>query len=340
MAQGAREVVSRRRLKILFTGFERFWMQVARDGLASRCADELDVSWIEWPSTFSERVRFIIRVLRSDLVIRMGMPFEFESETNRFFLWLSVVLPVFHPVNYWIGDEAEVFLANGGLSGLSERDRRAIDQMSHLAVTEHIAEEMSAAGVPTGNAELMGPERDYPDVIPPLPEQLRVLSYWGDTRFDYFSGPAVFAAARALPDVQFDVLGTTGEVFENVPDNVRFHGQVADVISYMTRSTVLVRVIRFDALPSSMVEEAMLLGRHFIYSLDWPATIKVDYGDSVGLIAALRGLKESSEAGTLELNMEGREFTLVDSDPDAQAEIMREEFLRVHSEWRARRSRA
>lgn len=320
-----------RRIRVMFTGFEPFWMKVAVEGLMKRYGDELDCRWMIWPSTPRERVRFVGAVLRSDLVVRLGMPFEFQSETNRFFLLMLQLIPRLQGANYWIGSDAALFLARKERGELTERDLDAVTRMHHFAGTQHLQEILREAGVPAVDAELIGPERDIPAVVPPFEADFRVLSYWNDPRFEYCGGPEVLEAARLMPDVHFDVLGSDGISEQNVSSNVTFHGRVDDVIPYIKRSVVYVRLIAGDSLPSSLVEEVLLLGRYAIYSLEWPNTILLPRCEPQQLVEVLRDLQARHARNELPLNLEGRRFTAATSNPDAQASKMHEAILNAYA---------
>jgi hypothetical protein len=88
-------------------------------------------------------------------------------------------------------------------------------------------------------------------------------------------------------------------------------------------------MIEHDAVPSGMIEEMLLLGRYVVYSYHWPHTIMVKYRDADGAVSALKDLRTRFDAGTLPLNEAGREFTVLDSDPDRQADSMRDAFLEI-----------
>lgn len=306
-----------------FTGFEPFWMRVAVEGLMKRYARELDCRWIQWPSTWRERLRFVTTLLRSDAVIRLGMPFEFQSETNQLFLVLLRVVPGLVGVNYWIGSDVTAMEDRMATGSITARDSRAIAALRHLAGTAHLGERLRRIGVPAVDAKLIGPERDIPDTPPPLPDRFQVLVYWSDGRFEFSGGPEVMAAAAGMSDVPFHIIGATGAECANVPSNVTFHGRVDDVLPLIEQCVVYVRLVTTDAIPSSLVEEVLLMGRYVIYSQEWPFTTHVQRGDAEALASALRSLQARHAEGRLETNMQGRSFTLGDSDSDARAAAMR-----------------
>ena len=71
------------------------------------------------------------------------------------------------------------------------------------------------------------------------------------------------------------------------------------------------------------------MGRYVIYSQEWPHTVHVAQGDVEGLVSALRDLQSRHRQGQLCLNLDGRDFTLDDSRPDARAAAMRVAILDV-----------
>jgi len=305
-----------RPVRVTFTGFERFWMQALVDGLSSRHSDVLDCSWALWPSTWQERVRFARAMLRSDVVVRVGMPFEFESETNRF--WLRWVLHSrrIQGVNYWIGNDSWSYMRRAGAQR-TEDEHRAIRGLTHFAATENIAAALGKSGVPAETVYFPSPDQDVPVEPPPYPARFGVLSYWRDQGWEYSSGPEIMAAARRLPDVDFDVVGATGAGISDVPKNLRFHGRVSRMTLMYSRSVVLVRMVQWDAVPGAMVEEALLYARQAIYSFVFPHTTFVAHRDEEGLVAELSRLRDAFVRGELGLNLEGRAFMLESWRPDA-----------------------
>jgi len=300
----------RRRVRVTLLGFGRFWAPVLAEGLKSRYSDELDVRWMEWPSRWSERARFIFELLRCDVAVRVGMPLEFDSETNR--LFLKVATSLSHPkvVNYWIGGgDLPVFAKRLSAGQVTERDRRALAHMTHFAAAENIAEELRALGVVATPVIFPAPERTLPATTPPLPDEFRVLTYWSDGRADVLGAAAVLAAARALPAIEFDVVGTGGATFD-APDNATFHGRVEDVGPYHLSSVVSVRLAVHDAVPGAMVLESLAYARHVVYSYEYPHTTFVEYGDVDGLTSALSSLQERHARGELSPNAEGRSYVL------------------------------
>lgn len=315
--------MSHRRLRVTFVGFMPFWSNVLTEVLMARHTDELDCRWLEWPSTLTGRFALVLAVVRSDVIVRVGMPFEFESETNRVWLRMMHLLGK-RGVNYWLGSDVMQYAERVRTGATQATDERAVRQLVHLGGTDELTGRLVALGIPAATVVMPSPDRAVPDVPPPLPADFRVLAYWGADRIDFYGGRDVLRAAAALPDVAFDVLGDDGSGVADAPANVTFHGRVADVGPYYERATVLVRLVQHDSVPASMVEEAMLFGRYVVYSFEWPHTIRVASGDSDGLIAALGVLRERHEQGLLAPNVAGQAFAREDWDQDKRAAALRD----------------
>lgn len=323
---------SPRRLRVTFTGFERFWMDVLVKAVSQRYADEIDCRWVLWPSTLAERVRFVWAALTSDVVVRVGMPFEFASETNKVWLSMLRLVPWLRGVNYWIGSDVMLLGERVASGAAGPRERAAVARMSHFAGSAHLREELAGLGVEARTVILPSPEREVPDSPPPFPATFRVLAYLHEpeARFAFYGGPALLAAARALPEVGFDIVGSADPAAHpDAPPNVAFHGVVREMDPLYEGSVVLARLVEHDGVPSGMVEEALVFGRYVLYSCRWPHTSHVEFGDTVGLMAALRELKQAFDTGGLPLNLDGRAFTLEDWDPERRAAELRAALLEV-----------
>lgn len=316
------------RTRITFVGFEPFWTQHAARQFSRYYGDEFDCRWLLWPSGNTGRMRLLWATLTSRLVIRMGMPFEFQSETNRVWLAFVRLVPWVRPVNYWMGYDVMDFLRRQESGQLSARDLAAARCLSHIAVTEHLAAELRLAGLKTRNAELMGTEGSISGLAP-MPDRFRVLGYWSSASFRHLGGPEFYEAARAMPETEFLVLGSDGSTSPPAPGNVTFLGWLDDPMPAYERCAVLVRQIEHDSVPSGTIEEMLLLGRYVIYTYPWPNTITVPYGDADSLTRELTELRARFDEGELPLNEAGREFTVVDCDPERRAASMRSAFLDI-----------
>lgn len=329
-----------RRLRVTFTGFEPFWMKVLSEGLAKRHSFEIDSRWIRWPSTARERVTFMREMLTTDVMVRVGMPFEFESETNR--VWLGAVrkFPWLAGVNYWIGTDIQQYAERISSGATVARDREAVLLLHHIAAHSNLTAELGGLGVPARTATVPSPDYAVPSPLPPLPTEFRVFSYVPDgPSFERYGGSAILAAARRLDEVRFDIVGGSGEGIPAPPENVRFHGWVDNMEEFLARSSVVVRLVRHDAVPGGTVEEGLVFGRHVIYSFRWPHTTFVEFGDTESLVSSLEAMKAANDAGLLELNTAGRDEMMAIWDADRRFALIRDELFEAAETQRQRRSR-
>jgi hypothetical protein len=198
----------------------------------------------------------------------------------------------------------------------------------HIAGAQHLAEELAALGVDATAVPFPAMALAPPPAAPPMPERFRVLTYLPaglGERFAFYGGPQLLEAARALPDVEFAVMGAA-TLADDTPDNVVLLGRVEDPESEYARSSAVVRMVEHDAIGGTVCE-GLMYGRHVIYTYDVPHTVCVEFGDTQALVAAIRGLYERHLAASLGLNSEGFAYAQVEFDPDRRFARMRDVLL-------------
>lgn len=319
-----------RRVRVTFTGFNEFFPSLLAKGLALRHSDEIDARWVLWPSTWAERIAFVGAMLRSDVMVRVGMPFDFAGETPRFWLAAVRALPGLRGVNYWTGSDVADFVARRASSELNTAEIEAVALLSHLAAHANLTAELASVSIEAPAITVPSPEHRVPSPLPPMPDRFRVFTYAPDgERLAFYGGAEVVEAARRLPDVAFDIVGGTGAGLTDVPPNVTFHGWVDSMEEFYAATSVVVRLIEHDAVPGGTVEEGLVFGRHIIYSYPWPDTTHVEFGDVDGLTDALKVMQAAHAAGALEVNNAGRDAMTVFCDRDNRYAQLRDLFLKV-----------
>jgi hypothetical protein len=138
----------------------------------------------------------------------------------------------------------------------------------------------------------------------PLPSTFRVLACLPEPRRPFYGERAVYDIARAFPDVPFTVIGA-GKPNPIAPANVEFTGFVDDVAARIDESTVVLRMPQHDG-KSMLVLEALARGRHVLWNYDFPGVVHTER--TLDAIAALRGLREMHDAGTLDVNRAGFDY--------------------------------
>lgn len=174
----------------------------------------------------------------------------------------------------------------------------------HIAVAPWLVGELAQLGITAEYEPVTGIAPG--EQVVPLPQAFRVLTYLPEPRRDFYGEAIVYEAARALPDVRFDVVGD-GRRNEAAPLNVAFHGLVGDTSRRIDDSVVLLRHPEHDG-KSMFVLEALARARHVVWNYDFPHVRSAKGTEQV--ISTLRELRQSHEQGTLQTNDAGREFVL------------------------------
>lgn len=174
----------------------------------------------------------------------------------------------------------------------------------NFAVAPWLVEELRDLGIPAQYAAVAGMAVGTP--VQAFPKQFRVLTYLPQPRRDFYGADLVYDAARALPDVEFHVVGA-GSPSADAPDNVTFLGVVDDMPRRIDDTVVLLRQPEHDGT-SMLVLEALSRARHVVWNYEFPYVYTARGIDAV--LEKLRDLRLAHESGELRLNHEGRTFVL------------------------------
>ena len=136
-----------------------------------------------------------------------------------------------------------------------------------------------------------------------------MLTYLATGRFEFYGGDVILEAARRLPGVRFDVVGTTDAPERQSPPNVRWHGWVTDMPRFYANATVVVRIPRHDGLGETVVE-GLLNARHVLYTHEVPHVRTVRPASAETVVTALVALRDDHLAHRLEPNLAGRVYAL------------------------------
>lgn len=220
--------------------------------------------------------------------------------------------------HYWLGTDVLNTLEERRAGTLRKDTLESICDDLHLADAQWLAEELASVGINAVTAHVPAAHRT-PAAVPPLPAEFSALTYLANLRYDFYGGDTILDSARQLPDVRFDVVGSTGAPHRESPPNVRWHGWVDDMPRYYAESTVVIRVPRHDGLGETVVE-GLLNARHVIYTYDVPFVRKIAPVTPETLAAEIASFRDAHLAGRLEPNVEGREYALVEFDEAREAE--------------------
>lgn len=178
------------------------------------------------------------------------------------------------------------------------------EQFINLSDGPWLVDELEALGVHAEYLPVTAVRSGGP--VKPFAAQFRVITYLPEPRREFYGSALVYAAARALPDVPFTVVGAGG-TDPDAPSNVQFCGMVNNMQERIDGSTVLLRQPEHDG-KSMIVLEALARARHVIWNYEFPT---VNTARTLpDIVAELRRLKSLHNAGRLPLNYEGRAYVL------------------------------
>jgi glycosyltransferase involved in cell wall biosynthesis len=233
---------------------------------------------------------------RCDLVYQFG-----GRVTVGRFLSVARLLRKKRIVMHWVGSdtlEAQTVVSSGRC------EPWVLNAIHHWADSPWILKEVGELGVGCEYVPLPSPR--IPNSPAPLPEEFKVLVYVPSVECTELYGlDKILEAARALPDVRFELVGLRDGPLESPPENIRFHKRVPDLAEYYKQATVVWRPTRHDGL-SWMVCEALGHGRHVLWS--YPFTGCTLVRSTSEAIAEIQNLQRLHRAQKLNVNCEGVDF--------------------------------
>ena len=190
---------------------------------------------------------------------------------------------------------------------------------THWAVSPWIAEEVRSVGLNCEYVQASFVQRVGEPAA--LPEKFSVLAYVPSAeKRELYGWERILSVAKALPSVEFKIVGLQNKETLEVPGNVRLQGWTNDMASLFRQSTVLWRPVQHDGL-SFMVLEALAQGRHVLYSYPLRGCIHVKNAQAA--IKELERLINMHDSRMLGLNSAGLEAV----DQEFSAERVRESLL-------------
>lgn len=321
-------------LRTVIVGLDDFWPNILASGLDERWPDELSSLRLRQGAGPLSIPGFLAALLGADLVVRVGATFRWNSRLDRFLLSLPRRRRPIPLVIYWTGTDVLLLTRSLAEGTAPPHALASLAAARHITGAEHLTHELAEAGITATTVPFPAMALTPPESAPELPSRFRVLSYLPDgsgERFAFYGGPQLLTAARALPQIEFAVMGPTaippGEAgADELPANVVLLGRVDDPAPEYAASTAIVRMVEHDAIGGTVCE-GLMYGRHVIYTYEVPHTVRVPFGDSSGLIEALRSLYDRHVTGTLELNEAGFEYAATEFDPDLRFTRLREVLL-------------
>lgn len=314
-------------LRVTFVGFDRFWPDILAEGLNTRFPGQLSCRVAVQGDGLASIPRYLHALQTSDIVVRVGASFNLSSRLDRLFFARrrrSIC------VLYWIGSDVWRILQAHSAGSLTPDALAAVNSIVNIAGAQHLTDELTQVGIRATTVWFPGGKLSPPETTRPLPESFRVLTYLPaptTERAEFYGIPEILAAASALPDVEFAIMGVDTLPLD-APKNVLPLGRVEHPEEEYGLSSVVVRYVEHDAVGGTVIE-GLMHARHVIYSYELPHTLRVPFGDADALIATLARLKAEHDAGILRPNDAGRAWVLEQYDPDVRFSHVRDALLRI-----------
>ena len=215
-------------------------------------------------------------------------------------------------VYYWIGTDVLNAVRDVRQGRVRSRFFESARQDIHIADAPWLVEELASIGVQAERLSYPAPILKA-DAPPALPDRFSVLSYVPDRRFRFYGGPAILEAARSFPRIPFHIVGGTGKWAKDGPANLQFHGWQKDMRPFYRNASVVVRLVRHDAVGTT-AQEALCFARHLIYSYPLPHSLPVAVDDGLALRRRIGQLFEEHQAGVLAPNLAGWQYGVSEFD--------------------------
>jgi hypothetical protein len=232
--------------------------------------------------------------LRScDLAYQIGGRISFGK-----FLRVARLLGKEKIVVHWVGSDATLARKEAAEGKL---EPWITERLHHWSDSQQVIQEMQAIGLNCEPIPL--PSRWIPDEPSPLPYEFSVLVFVPDAaRGELYGLDMILQVAKALPAVNFVLVGLKAGTVPDPPSNLQIHGHLPDLTEFYRRASVLWRPVRHDGL-SCMVLEALGHGRHVLWTYAFPGCVRVTEAEEAR--AEIERLHHLHRHGQLEMNRTG-----------------------------------
>lgn len=163
---------------------------------------------------------------------------------------------------YWHGTDVSMALKRAEKGDI---EWRYIKYATHFTDAPWLKEELLTIGV---DAQLL-PFKGLNDVTPIIPDNyasIKVLSYVGKGREEFYGLSHIVQLAHLNPRFSFTIVGTT-QLIENCPDNLEIKGWVEkeEMAALMKSHAILMRLTEHDG-NAQMILEALSMGMECIWT--------------------------------------------------------------------------
>ncbi len=249
--------------------------------------------------TWKNAYRWIISRNKSVCLVGLGAPDTYKRFLYHGMVFLLEEVGIIRKrVIYWIGSDVTRLTGNS----------RFVAGCLNVAGSSWLANEVCELGYDCQ-------EKLFPVKLPendefsfPKTRRLQVLCYIPEAHHELHGSSEIRILAEHFADVDFTVVGGAGRWWPNSPENIRFLGWVDDLADFLAGAHVVLRRTSHDSL-SAFVREALVAGRHVIFTYDTPGAIYVKRGDIESLLARM---------GDLSARLAQRRLAQNDLDPEVR----------------------
>lgn len=279
-------------MRVLISGLPLFGKRLAAD------LQEFDpASSYTFLDTYNSRwaqLKFLLLLPFADLVISMNGVSDRSGSLD----WVMRMKKKL--ILQWMGTDIQIALERQVNQTI---DRKYIDYAIHFVDAPWLGEEVAQLGVvnklvPFKYIFIDSPVEKY--------EKNAVLSYVPQSREQFYGIEKIIAAAKAFPDIEFNLYGLTQSKFE-CPANVRLMGWLPEkeFAQRLKKSSVLLRLPEHDGFSVTVVE-AWGFGCEVFWTFPGPPAIHVKNQEE--LISNMRETFKKIEERGFRPNLESVQF--------------------------------
>lgn len=318
-------------LKICILG-QPFWGTRFKETLEKYVGYAVDVSTL-FPQQLPSSAEWK-KATQADILIRVGYRPGARTIPGQIFELFWKAFRKFNSdskvVYYWIGTDVlnalKDFRSKSGPTAFFNESKNDI----HYVDAPWLNHELAEMGIQATQIHFPAPILRSESVLP-TPESFSVLTYIPDRRYRFYDGPTIYAAAKRLPHVTFNVVAGKGSWVTNPLPNLNFLGWRNDMESIYNQTALVVRLAHHDAL-GCMVQEGLGFSKHVIYSYAYPHCIHVDWNSPENFILEVEKLEKLHREGKMLPNVDGWKYAMKEFNEEDFSKNLLESFYEFRKE--------
>ncbi len=232
------------------------------------------------------------------------LPPDDELELFDIYHLISSPLPVINklekyskPILYhWIGTDVHRILNDSLIKRYFKKLIINSNNVFNLVVSQNLKTELQKIKIDSRVLPLT--KLNIVDDLPASRQNLSVLSYIPEKRWDFYHGETIIELASKLPQIDFHILAAAKKNSDRT--NVFYYNFVDDVTPFYKKCSVLIRLTVHDGLPK-MVLEALSNGMQVLWNEPFPHCYKVKNVDDC--ISVLKAFESGCP-----MNSEGKKY--------------------------------